>query len=173
MPNWCENELYIKGSKDELKKFVEHAKGEKKIIDFNKFIQYPKRFAKMDEKAMEWDEKHPKDSWANRPKDGYNSGGYEWCIKNWGTKWNACHLDAYDPNPEDLGYKDEGELLFKFDTAWSPPIPVIKKMGKEFPNLKLTLLYFETGCAFNGILRIENGKITEDQCSKYYGHRGG
>jgi len=171
MPNWCENELYVEGSKEELEKFVEQAKGEK-VLDFNKFIPYPQKFAEADKKARKWEKKNPK-SWENRPKDGYNSGGYEWCIKNWGTKWNACHLHFYEENPEDLSYKDEGKLFFKFDTAWSPPAPIVQKMGEVFPKLKFTLLYFECGSAFQGMLRIENGKVTEDKCTEYFGHRGG
>jgi hypothetical protein len=25
-------------------------------------------------------------------KNGYNSGGYDWCCSNWMTKWNAVHV---------------------------------------------------------------------------------
>ena len=173
MPNWCENELEVRGTKKAVAKFVKYAKGENGIIDFNRFIPYPAKFAELDEKARTWEKEHPSESWHNRPKDGYNKGGYRWCIDNWGTKWNASHIDSYKPNPEDESYKEQGELIFKFDTAWNPPKPVIKKMAKEFPNLEFTLRYFEQGGAFNGLFRMRNGVVADDKTGEYFGHRGG
>ena len=41
---------------------------------------------------------------------------YEWCIENWGTKWNACESDL------------QGNVMY-FDTAWSCPIPVLTRLG--------------------------------------------
>ena len=56
---------------------------------------------------------------------------YEWCVENWGTKWNSC--DTYI----------SGDSLC-FWTAWSPCLPVIEAMSKMFPGLSLhiTLLVF-------------------------------
>ena len=34
---------------------------------------------------------------------------YDWCVKNWGTKWNACGTEFDESNPTQI----------KFDTAWS------------------------------------------------------
>lgn len=47
---------------------------------------------------------------------------YDWCIKNWGTKWNAyeCFWD--------------GNTL-QFYTAWSAPEPVIAALSKQYPLL--------------------------------------
>ncbi len=45
---------------------------------------------------------------------------YDWQIENWGTKWNA-----YEQSLEDLGY---GVLELRFDTAWSPPFPIIEAL---------------------------------------------
>ena len=43
---------------------------------------------------------------------------YDWCISNWGTKWNA-----YGYSEDTIDYHD-GDTLY-FQTAWSAPHPVI------------------------------------------------
>ena len=194
MPNWCQNELRVSGKRDDLDRFKEAAKGENGCLDMNSFIPYPVEYRNQDEicrvfreeieehnrkimekmKQMSQEEKEQlwkdnNESWGIKGPDGYNCGGYEWCCDNWGTKWNFC-----DPClvVEDLDEED-GYLFYEFATAWSPPVPVIKKMGEKFPQLIFELRYFEGSMQFNGILRIENGEIVDEDCAAYYGHRGG
>jgi hypothetical protein len=52
---------------------------------------------------------------------------YTWRWTKWGTKSNAYHfyLEADDTN----------RLEFGFDTAWSPPIPVLEKLRELWPAL--------------------------------------
>ena len=57
---------------------------------------------------------------------------YEWCVKNWGTKWNGC----------DSWLEDD---ILHFDTAWSPPIPVLIALSKKYPNNEF-YLEFEDEC---------------------------
>lgn len=154
MPNHCENELKIEGSLKDLKEFMEFAKSTAKVIDENQFIPYPKKYADLDKKNPD-------------NYDGFNSGGYDWCIKNWGTKWGMydCELEL-----ENLEYE---EITYSFNSAWSPPKPVILAMGKKFPTLRFELIYFEQGQQFNGIYKIEKGEVVEEEQAKYWGHRGG
>ena len=42
MPNWCENELKIEGSKQVIDLFVAMAKADKKPLSLNNFVPYPK-----------------------------------------------------------------------------------------------------------------------------------
>lgn len=98
MPNWCENDLYVRGRPEELKKFVEFAKGEE-AFDFNKFIPYPEKFRELDERAEKLnalltkkpEELTPEEAAiilkhdGRRIRDGYNQGGYDWCVQNWGN----------------------------------------------------------------------------------------
>ena len=46
---------------------------------------------------------------------------YDWSSEHWGTKWNA-----YDVA--------EGEGEVRFDTAWSPPHPIISRLAMQFPD---------------------------------------
>lgn len=52
---------------------------------------------------------------------------FDWCCRNWGTKWNACNAEW------DL---DNGTLVFQ--TAWSPPIPVIETLAEKYPDIEFT-----------------------------------
>ncbi len=182
MPNWCENDLTVAGKTERLKEFRDfmHAPGyhgEMKWLSEEKLIPYPMKFQELDKIAAAWDAEAEKRrlagekvSYLERSKDGFNSGGYEWCIENWGTKWGFCH--EQEPELEEFG-DGEGELTYRFDTAWSPPLPLIRRMGELFKDLTFALRYFECGAGFNGTLRIENGEETDDRCGAYFGDRGG
>src|SRR5262249_32909329 len=97
MPNWCENDLTVKGPKDKVQEFIQRAEGPNGCLDFNAFVPYPERFLALDKAAEEWDDRNRNDPelhYGDRPKDGFNQGGYEWCIANCGTKWNACEASV-------------------------------------------------------------------------------
>jgi hypothetical protein len=177
MPNWCENDLIISGNIDLVKKVLEgikkinpiqqasnpncpqdiidlvakaYEKGELKeindesAVDFNTAIKYP-----------------PELAYGNplNPNDGYN-----WCIKNWGTKWNAS-------DPKITLYKRSAKI--KFNTAWGPPNPVITAWSKKFPKVRFSLRFYECGMAFKGHLVMKAGKILINENSRYRGCRGG
>ena len=80
---------------------------------------------------------------------------YTWCIKNWGTKWD---IDAYSEEPSN------NEIVYEFDSAWSPPIKAIETLSKLFPSsLQFKLVYCETGVGFAGVAQIMRGEV-EDVC---------
>ena len=106
-----------------------------------------------------------------QPKDGFNSGGYDWCVANWGTKWPASRVEVEGPV---TGYDEKTlEVVFHFDTAWSPPMPVIKRAAELYPALRFELRYFECGCCFNGLFRCSAGAVESNKCGAYFGTRGG
>lgn len=182
MPNHCENDLYVSGKRADLNKFKEFCKGESTVFDFNKFIPYPEEFTKKDREAQSISDAFKNMSkgacrmWLDvhgyidvmKPydvKDGFNSGGYEWCVKHWKTKWTAYQ----DSIKTDKGNR----LTITFQTAWSPPIPIVEKASEMFPLLEFTLKYFERGGAFQGVYKIKDGTILEDSSREYKGNRGG
>ena len=63
--------------------------------------------------------------------------------------------------------------MFYFDTAWSPPVPVIRKAAELFPSLSFELRYFESRGRFNGMLCCSRGGVDYDECGPYFGDRGG
>ena len=50
---------------------------------------------------------------------------YDWCIENWGTKWNAYGYD------EGVDYSGNDALCFQ--TAWAAPHPILEKLSEMFP----------------------------------------
>jgi len=174
MPNWCECDLEVEGPSEKVDEFLKFAEGENPF-DFNKFIPYPDEFARLDEIAEAWAKQQGdlrKADWSTRPKDGFNSGGHEWCVQNWGTKWPAYHFEEV---AKSVSHHDGGTTLvdFHFDTAWSPPLPVIEKAAALFPMLTFDLRYYECGASFHGAYCFENGKCVRDESGPYFGNRGG
>lgn len=74
---------------------------------------------------------------------------YEWSIKNWGTKWNACDT-VVDFN------------VIEFETAWSTPVPVFIELSKRLKDKAITVHYADEDIGSNcGTLEILNGEVTE------------
>lgn len=168
MPNHVDNDLIITGPKKDRDALRERASGDHDALDANKFIPYPEKFRVLDEARREAEMKAERgeitreEAWA--VKDGYNSGGYEWCIENWGTKWGF--YDVEEKHTSD-------KLFYNFFSAWSPPTPVIRKMSEEFPKLTFSLRYYEGGSGFKGAYVAKGGVVRKDDTSGYSGRRGG
>lgn len=92
------------------------------------------RIKKMTPAIQEESETLAKQYHANKKKHGYCTW-YDWCIKNWGTKWNAIIDD------EDLERNKSGDIIF-FATAWSLPIPIINTLACRFTKVQFSLEYF-------------------------------
>ena len=168
MPNWCEMDLTVTGPKAELDRLVKECfvvdtdqENKNPRLDFDRIIPYPKKFKDIDAlvRDMSWEERNKKGL-----KDGFNSGGYEWCCENWGTKWGACR-------PTKLVVTTKS-LKQTFSTAWSPPLPIMAQLGKMFPLLTFKLKYFEGGMGFQGVITVQ-GDIIEEVSASYSGRRGG
>jgi len=142
------------------------------LFDCNTIIPYPEQYRKLDEAAQKWEENAreaaenggPQFNWSDRPTDGFNQGGYEWCCANWGTKWGV-----YQVRREFR----KTSLFYSFQTAWSPPEPVIRELAKMFPKLRLKLKFFEQGAAYQGVLELKGEEEITYWTGDYRGHRGG
>lgn len=169
MPNYCENDLQITGPQADIDRFM--ADG----LSFESAIPYPVQFRALDEArhahaiAVSKPGENPDHHFCKDcPKDGYNSGGYDWCIANWGTKWNISDAQT------EMERISDDEVILHFSTAWSPPLPVIDAWGQKNPTLTFDLAYFECGMGFSGryaVKGVDCLKNTENK--KYRGTRGG
>lgn len=123
MPNDCYN--YLEAPDGDLSLIADYFSTKKLsysplpevFLDFEKIIPIPKELE-------------------NTDPNGGSLNWYNWCSKNWGTKWNS-----YDGNVTEDG--------IGFNTAWSPPIPVIAALSKQIGK-PLRLMYDETGMDFCG-----------------------
>ena len=119
MPNWCMDELYIEASNTVLAEIADKVKGEDEVFSIESFFPHDD----------DWD--------------------CEWCVQNWGTKWDVC--DSYKAS----------DNLYVFSSAWSPPIEAIAKLSSLFPDAKFTLTYYEPGVGFAGIATYSNGEYSD------------
>lgn len=160
MPNHCNNTLSFIGSVEDVTRLIETVKSHNKPFSFDKIVPYPQNFKDMDLAVEAYNKEHGEFSHVKAGLvDGYNSGGYEWCSKNWDTKW-----DAYDFSDTVI----ENNTI-SFLTAWSPPINVIRELGKLFPNVELKLEYHELGMnfrgqytTFQGVEELSDWELTDD-----------
>ena len=149
MPNWCNNRLAVYGPEQDVKRFKEQAVGDS---PWDK-----------EEKSNIWDQEKPNalnfHSLVPIPKsvlaEGYEKAGYNWEKANWGCKWGACHAELVD--------EWEGHLSYAFDTAWSPPMKFLERLGPQWPTLIFLLDYEEMGMGFKGICKAK-GDVVEDHC---------
>ena len=68
---------------------------------------------------------------------------YDWCVENWGTKWN-CNTVEFE--------EDGDRLYYEFDTAWSPPEGIYWKLKELFPTVHISWFYREDGVEMAGYI---------------------
>jgi hypothetical protein len=146
MPNWCENEIEISGDKETILGLMKKVETGENVFDFNTVIPYPKEYADLDADGDVWGK-------------GYNNGGYDWCVENWGTKWNT-------DNPY-VCFTAENSLIVSFQTAWSPSVPVTAELSRQFPSLTFTHRYEEGGMWFSGYSVFEDGEEVDSADGDY------
>lgn len=155
MPNYCDNHLRIKFNKKEnleefvAKHFVEGEYG--KEFDFDTVIPEPTSSDGLDPKYLVNENSHIQ---LREDKEWFE--WYEWHCDKWGTKWNAFDTSG-------LYIDDDGlTLCFSYETAWSPSIPIIKKLAKMY-KFDFIYTYYECGMGFAGQWTRENGVLETEE----------
>lgn len=208
MPNWCENELTIKGDATTVEQCLASIKGENGILDFDSIVPTPECLKNTESGSLEtygllicgygnddaynmvlsypWvkgedittkaqlriflKQRFPeaeaigKKAMQAIQETGYSSW-YGWNNANWGTKWNAS-------DPEFVS-QTKSNVTIGFNTAWSPPVPVIAALAAKFPTLSFVHKFWEGGMGYKGTHTYKNGEIAKQSDSNYTGSRGG
>lgn len=156
MPNWTTNIVTVYGAPKEVRRFMKAVKSKEGHFDFNSILPEPMELRHVSSgscvirgvSCREWFEIGPdggRTPIVGKLREGLvkkygAASAYDWHCKNWGTKWNACHEDkpAYNSHT-----KAKAEVIYRFDTAWAPPIPVYEAASKKFPNV--TIDVYEEG----------------------------
>ena len=120
MPNWCSNTLHI---------FVKVE--DKANADF---------VSKMYDHALA-------NTMLNflKPLPANTPNELEWCVENWGTKWE---VDVYgqDDYSDDTYY----HFYLNFDSAWSPPLQALEVLKERGIDFKLA--FQESGVGYYGVM---------------------
>jgi len=133
MPNWCMNNLTIEHSDSSMVNRFENAYN--RGMTCEEFLPVPKN------------------------EDGW----HDWCVNNWGTKWDIGADIGTTDKEEYYGLKATrvgNQISCTFDSAWAPPVGLYTKLVELGYNVKAS--YFEPGMAFCGIW--DNGV---DNCVEY------
>ena len=148
MPNWCDNQVTITGSKsviDKIEKIVKEEKNAGGLLNF--FHPMPKEL---------------RDTTADGSKDkemikkyGY-SDWYGWACDNWGTKWDISEFYGVE---REITPEGQPMISFAFSSAWAPPIGAYSHFLAKNDDCTLEAHYYEGGCDFMGVW--ENG---DDRC---------
>lgn len=137
MPNWCYNKIEIHGSEEERNKFhrflnaeIETRNSDEADSDLSpllSFVPMPEYY---------------------KTQAGFNDGGYDWCVRNWGTKWSEHGLIVESSRDCDT---------ISFDTAWSPPIEGYKHISSFFDDLTFCHIWSELGMCVAGFSVYRRG----------------
>lgn len=182
MPNHCETDLTITATPEVIHAIAAAHFTPDGALDCDSLIPYPAKLRALDDAAQAWREQYGdatgyfvradlKDdpTIPPRPKDGFNSGGYEWCLTNWGTKWGT-----YEPRP--MVIEEDGKtatLRASFESAWAPPTPVLHVLAERYPTAHLVADSYEGGCGFHLHTEWTDGECSLDEEHSYAGPRGG
>ena len=155
MPNWCNNTLTLTHKDPAM---IQRAKD---ALDRGEFLS---EFCPMPRELG--------DAIANGQADavmiekyGYSSW-YDYCVNEWGTKWDVGEDGATDIHP------DGTMLNTYFDSAWSPPIGAYEKL--EQLGFTVDAYYYEGGMAYAGTYSNGNEDsislegMTADQVEREY-----
>lgn len=100
-------------------------------------------------------EKQPLSFQRIMPKPDDVEDWYQWQIEHWGTKW-----DMYDGTTVDTS--DPLAVHYFFETAWSPPIPIVYKLSALYHDVTVTISYLEEQ-GWGGELTLRNGEIIAEK----------
>lgn len=154
MPNWCMNNVYLEHDDPTMVDRAEAAYKRHEL--FEEFVPVPAALKNPATSTWGGDDAEEKDKLraANVEQYGYESW-YDYCVANWGTKWDVGGEDANVIRNDNL-------LILNFDSAWAPPIEAFAKMLDM--GFRIRAFYWEPGMCFAGIW--DNG---EDDYYEYGG----
>lgn len=172
MPNHCDSDLTVTGPSDDVREFMGRyvTLCDGAVLDLGAILPYPTKFEEMDRIAHEYEEQHPENPYEGRPKDGFNSGGYDWSIQNWGTKWGCYQTYGCDKPIE----KTADGVVLHFSTAWSPfRTELLLMVSHQLPTLEFQYDSYERGAEYQTHVTVKGGEVLASSRSDYDGERGG
>lgn len=129
MPNWCENKLVLQGTESQILAF-----------EARYFAEVTNQDLGTKDLEFSFERVKPIPQEFQPPSEGW----YDWCIENWGTKWDVCHFIRQDDEPG----------TYFFDTAWAFPQALFDELASQlendFPGLYFEGYFIETGVGYSG-----------------------
>jgi Ferredoxin-like domain in Api92-like protein len=142
MPNWNQNSVIITHEDPtQIDRLVEGFKNKRL---FGEFLPCPKELLDMGSPLSDAEQAE-----ANVEKYGA-ADWHQWCINNWGTKWDV------GEESDGIDRVDDNKVKLSFDTAWGPPVSFYEYLDEEL-DFGITAFYLEEGMGFVGKYTSEEG----------------
>ena len=143
MPNWCNNTLELHHEDPAMIERARTAFADGKFLE--EFIPVPASLHIVAGSVGDPDEqkKLEEDTARNIEVHGYGNW-YDFCVNEWGTKWDVGGDDYNEPIQE-----TPNKITMSFDSAWAPPITAMDKL--EALGFSVRLYYYEPGMCFAGV----------------------
>lgn len=158
MANYIKHIINIKTTDIELEEILNFVKSDDKIFDFNKIIPMPESLnidSRYDlqrvlskDRILNENEKELIKKYSENYKNYGFFDWHDWCISNWGTKWNAGEPILKDKN------------ILEFHTAWNHCSPIFFVLSNKFPKAVFEVNFADENRGYNTqILTYQNGAI--------------
>ena len=143
MPNWCNNTLELHHEDPAMIERAKKAFADGKFLE--EFIPVPASLHIVAGRVGDGDEqkKLEEDTARNIEVHGYGNW-YDFCVNEWGTKWDVGGDDYNEPIQE-----TPNKITMSFDSAWAPPTTAMDKF--EALGFSVRLYYYEPGMCFAGV----------------------
>lgn len=86
---------------------------------------------------------------------------YNWNVRNWGTKWDVAVQDGTEFASTTLEENEDGSIMYRFETAWSPVPEVLDELARMYPELDFDY-EFEEEQGWGGSILWEGGEVTRE-----------
>jgi len=155
MPNWCLNEIQFSGPRADMLLLLEACDHKNNKFSFNGIRPHPPALDGiytgfthiLNIRHDNWREIDgvaiaiPEEEATALLKEYGALNLIDWCIRNWGSKWEPSGLDyTYD----DLLSNDPTiEVHLYFETAWGPPEEMYHFIRRTYPNIAIDWFYKE------------------------------
>lgn len=168
MPNWVYNSVVVSGDKLELDKLqaqlnspiTKNYPESKYNNDTQKWEHTPSIQVYSNPVFAFWNVVAPTDLEAyygeqkekvgldNFTQDFHNAlanddSWYWWNNRNWGTKWDIAVEDGVQYSNTELEITNDGSLMYRFETAWSPVPEIFNVLSVKYPELEFDYEYEE------------------------------
>ena len=148
--------LKLTGPYSELIGFTVKGYSKENDFDFRQLLPIPQELVETEHQELS---KEKKNEFIQKYVF-YNS--FDWRCENWDTKWNSEVLTPWNYEselPEDGVIEKSGshQISILFNTAWCPPISLIRTLSKDYPNVTFEMYSYYERTLSTSYVHIKDG----------------
>lgn len=150
MPNWCYQTITVRGPLEERQRLLTESQAVN--IETNESYIRLSQLVPRDPRATKTISSAGSEyATFSSEEDGFD--GLEHTLLLWGSKWGDCDTETE---------QECDQLIIHTKSAWSPIIPLIINVSKQFPSLAFCSVYTEEFNHFAGCIMIQAGKVLDE-----------